>query len=76
VIDLTWQQNAVCAEVGSELFFAEKGEAWHVKQAKKLCAGCPVRQECLEYALENGERFGVWGGLSERQRRALGQGAA
>ena len=50
-------------------FFPEKGQPTRV--AKRICAPCPVRTECLEYALAAGERWGVWGGLSERERRRL-----
>ena len=41
------------------------------REAKKACTGCEARAECLEYALEHDERFGIWGGLSERERRKL-----
>ncbi|BDZ51496.1 hypothetical protein GCM10025867_37370 [Frondihabitans sucicola] len=41
------------------------------RDAKKICASCDVRAQCLEYALQNDERFGIWGGLSERERRKL-----
>jgi WhiB family redox-sensing transcriptional regulator len=50
-------------------FFPEKGGS--TRDAKKICTGCEVRGECLEYALSNDERFGIWGGLSERERRKL-----
>ena len=52
-----------------EAFFPEKGGS--TREAKKVCVGCEVRSECLEYALANDERFGIWGGLSERERRKL-----
>lgn len=64
---------ALCAEVDSELFFPEKGGS--TKDAKKLCGLCDVRQQCLDFAVDNDERFGVWGGLSERERRRLRQPA-
>ncbi|MBO0872646.1 MAG: WhiB family transcriptional regulator [Pseudonocardia sp.] len=67
--DLEWQENALCAQTDPEAFFPEKGGS--TKEAKKVCRSCEVRQECLEYALANDERFGIWGGLSERERRAL-----
>jgi hypothetical protein len=51
--------------------FPEKGGS--TASAKKVCFSCEVRQTCLEYALEHDERFGIWGGLSERQRRRLRQ---
>lgn len=47
------------------------GEGGSTREAKRVCVGCEVRVECLEYALANDERFGIWGGLSERERRKL-----
>ena len=64
-----WQDRALCAQTDPEAFFPEKGGS--TREAKKICVGCEVRGECLEYALENDERFGIWGGLSERERRRL-----
>ncbi len=64
-----WRDRALCAEVDPELFFPDKGES--SRPAKRVCAACEVRAECLQQALDRGERFGVWGGLSERERRAL-----
>jgi Transcription factor WhiB. len=64
---LAWQQQALCAQTDPEAFFPEKGGS--SREAKSVCAKCDVRAECLEYALENDERFGIWGGLSERERR-------
>ena len=49
--------------------FPEKGGS--TREAKKVCLSCDVRVECLEYALGQDERFGIWGGLSERERRRL-----
>jgi WhiB family redox-sensing transcriptional regulator len=65
----TWQERALCAETDPEAFFPEKGGS--TREAKKICTGCEVRSDCLEYALGNDERFGIWGGLSERERRRL-----
>ncbi len=65
----SWQERALCAQTDPEAFFPEKGGS--TREAKKICAQCPVRAECLEYALANDERFGIWGGLSERERRRL-----
>jgi len=59
----------LCAQTDPEVFFPEKGGS--VREAKAVCAGCPVRAQCLEHALAHDERFGVWGGLSERERRRL-----
>jgi WhiB family transcriptional regulator, redox-sensing transcriptional regulator len=64
-----WQERALCAQTDPEAFFPEKGGS--TREAKKICTGCEVRAECLEYALANDERFGIWGGLSERERRRL-----
>ena len=64
-----WQERALCAQTDPEAFFPEKGGS--TREAKKVCTGCDVRSECLDYALQNDERFGIWGGLSERERRKL-----
>jgi WhiB family redox-sensing transcriptional regulator len=64
-----WQRRAACAGVNPELFFTERGES--TGDAKEVCLGCCVRQECLDFALANGEKFGIWGGKSERERRSL-----
>ena len=65
----TWQERALCAQTDPEAFFPEKGGS--TREAKRICTTCEVRSECLEYALEHDERFGIWGGLSERERRRL-----
>jgi WhiB family transcriptional regulator, redox-sensing transcriptional regulator len=65
----SWQERSLCAQTDPEAFFPEKGGS--TREAKKICVGCEVRAECLEYALANDERFGIWGGLSERERRRL-----
>ncbi|MGO9154459.1 WhiB family transcriptional regulator [Mycobacterium sp.] len=67
-----WQDRALCAQTDPEAFFPEKGGS--TREAKKICLGCEVRSECLEYALAHDERFGIWGGLSERERRRLKRG--
>ncbi|WP_199584442.1 WhiB family transcriptional regulator [Blastococcus sp. TF02A-30] len=64
-----WRQAALCAETDPEAFFPEKGGS--TREAKRVCTGCPVQAQCLEFALANDERFGIWGGLSERERRRL-----
>ena len=65
----SWRLDALCAETDPEAFFPEKGGS--TREAKRVCVGCDVRSECLEYALSNDERFGIWGGLSERERRRI-----
>ena len=67
--ELDWQERALCAQTDPEAFFPEKGGS--TREAKRVCLTCDVRAECLEYALEHDERFGIWGGLSERERRKL-----
>ena len=64
-----WQERALCAQTDPEAFFPEKGGS--TREAKRICSGCEVRAECLEYALAHDERFGIWGGMSERERRRL-----
>jgi WhiB family transcriptional regulator, redox-sensing transcriptional regulator len=64
-----WMSRGTCAQTDPDAFFPEKGGS--TREAKKVCRSCPVRRECLEYALENDERFGIWGGVSERARRAV-----
>ena len=66
---LAWQDKALCAQTDPEAFFPEKGGS--TREAKRICVSCEVKQECLEYALMQDERFGIWGGLSERERRRL-----
>ena len=67
--ELSWQESALCAQTDPEAFFPEKGGS--TREAKKVCVGCDVLGSCLEYALAHDERFGIWGGLSERERRKL-----
>ena len=64
-----WRLRALCAQTDPEIFFPERGGS--ARDAKRVCMACEVRDECLEYALANDERFGIWGGLSERERRKL-----
>ena len=72
ITDDLWQERALCAQTDPEAFFPEKGGS--TREAKRICLGCEVRDACLEYALANDERFGIWGGLSERERRRLKRG--
>ena len=69
-----WMERAACAYVDAEMWFPEKGS--NVKAAREICRSCPVLADCREYALNNGERFGIWGGTSERERRKILKGAA
>ncbi|GHH50775.1 WhiB family transcriptional regulator [Streptomyces candidus] len=67
--ELSWQDSALCAQTGPEFFFPEPGSS--TREAKRLCGACDMRSVCLEYALTHDERFGVWGGLSEKERYEL-----
>lgn len=67
--DQGWQDRALCAQTDPEAFFPERGGS--TREAKRVCRACEVKAECLDYALGNGERFGIWGGMSERERRRL-----
>lgn len=69
-----WRSRGLCRQVDvGELFFPEKGAS--TREAKAICAVCEVRDACLEYALTNNERWGIWGGFSERERRRMRHGA-
>jgi WhiB family redox-sensing transcriptional regulator len=71
-----WRAVAACRGLDSALFFPKRGES--PAEAVAVCGGCVVRADCATYALESGQRFGIWGGLSGRQRRrarAVPQGA-
>lgn len=62
-------QRAACKDMDPAMFFPARGMP--TEDAKAICQRCPVQGDCLEYALVNGEVFGVWGGMSERQRRRI-----
>lgn len=64
-----WRRAAACQGIDPGLFFPSRGES--VAEAKEVCAGCVVTTECARYALDSGQRFGIWGGLTERERRRL-----
>ena len=66
---LAWQDDANCKGANADLFFPERGAS--TRAAKAICRECAVREECLEFAITTGEKFGIWGGLSERERRRI-----
>lgn len=67
-----WMDEAKCNADTAEMFFPEKGDPKSLGgEAKAICAGCPVIEQCLEWALETNERYGVWGGTTAYERRAL-----
>ncbi len=65
----SWVDRANCRGIDSQLFYPDRGEP--TRQAKEVCRGCEVRDDCLDYALTSGQKFGIWGGTSERERRSL-----
>ena len=65
--ELMWMRDGKCRGIDPAEFFPSDGLG--VDRARRVCDDCPVRAECLEYALANDERFGIWGGMSERERR-------
>lgn len=67
-----WRELALCREIDGDLWFPDLGES--LREAKAVCGRCPVRAECLDYALAHNEVFGVWGGLSVLERQALRRG--
>lgn len=64
-----WMSRAACRGLDPTLFFAERGES--TDEAKQVCGRCPVTSQCVEYAAGTNQKLGIWGGLSERQRRHL-----
>jgi len=67
--DLAWQDLANCRGADPDLFFPERGAS--TRTAKGICRECSVKNECLEFAIVSSEKFGIWGGLSERERRKI-----
>jgi WhiB family redox-sensing transcriptional regulator len=67
--DLAWQDQANCKGANADLFFPERGAS--TRAAKAICRECLVREDCLEFAITAGEKFGIWGGMSERERRRV-----
>lgn len=68
-MDNEWMAEGNCREVAPSMFFPSDGVG--VEVARRICATCPVKEPCLEYALRNGIDHGVWGGASERERRRI-----
>lgn len=68
-IDMSWQDFANCRGADPDLFFPERGASTRV--AKSICRECTVRAECLEFAIVSSEKFGIWGAMSERERRKI-----
>jgi WhiB family redox-sensing transcriptional regulator len=76
LVDVRWRKEAACRASSPDLFFpvGTVGAALtEIETAKRVCADCVVREECLEYAMHTNQEFGVWGGTSEEERRRLRQ---
>jgi WhiB family redox-sensing transcriptional regulator len=69
VSGLDWMSDGLCAQTDPELFHPEHGQK--NAEAKRVCLACPVRATCLEWALETGQQFGIWGGAGEDERRRM-----
>lgn len=66
-----WTQQARCSKTSASVMFPHDGDAAGIEYAKSLCAECPVRAQCLADALEHGEQWGIWGGLTTNERKKL-----
>lgn len=69
LVPADWTADALCAESDPDAWYPDAGSSG--RQAKAICARCGVREDCLQQALDSGDRWGIWGGLSEPERRAL-----
>jgi len=67
--ELSWQDYANCRGADADLFFPERGAS--TRKAKAICNACDVKSACLDFAIVQGEKFGIWGGMSERERRRV-----
>lgn len=75
-VEWTWQEHGSCRTVDPTVFFHPQNERGSARRqrdlaAKSVCAGCPVRRECADYAIRAREPYGVWGGLTEEEREAI-----
>lgn len=73
---LDWQDEAACRSYDNLLFFGEEGESELEKQAREsrakvVCHRCPVAEPCLEFAMETNQKYGIWGGLTDKERASL-----
>jgi WhiB family transcriptional regulator, redox-sensing transcriptional regulator len=67
-----WQKDGACCGKGPDLWFPPRGTPYaKILEAKRICSDCPIKQKCLDYALWHGDRAGIWGGKTEKERRNL-----
>jgi WhiB family redox-sensing transcriptional regulator len=71
-----WMRQAVCLEIDPDLFYPDRGDSWGSRAAKRICTACPVREDCLQFAVAHHEHFGVWGGLTPTERQRMVRGAS
>lgn len=71
LLDAHWRDLAACLEEDPTRFFPAGDDAAEVERAKAVCSGCPVREECLAYAIETHQTHGIWGGRTPRERRRI-----
>lgn len=71
---MSWWDDALCAQTDPEAFNPKKGGS--SRTAKRICGMCDVREQCLQYALDNNMRGGIWGGMTDRERQAIRRDAA
>lgn len=64
-----WREDALCRQTDPEIFMPEKGGT--TAPAKRVCLACPVRRACLDYAVDSQQRWGIWGGLGQKELRRL-----
>ncbi|UCG41060.1 MAG: WhiB family transcriptional regulator [Acidimicrobiia bacterium] len=69
--DQAWRLEAACADLTSEEFFLAGDDLEGMRRAQAVCAGCPVKAECLEFALASNQSLGIWGGTTPNERRRL-----
>jgi WhiB family redox-sensing transcriptional regulator len=74
--DTGWMTRAACAGMNPDLFFPVQSNGTTVSAPKAVCGGCPVRVDCAMHAINEGEEHGIWGGLTERERRRVRRGRA
>lgn len=70
-VDMSWQDQANCNGCDVDMFFPERGDSAAARDAKKICYACPVRTQCLTHAMTTGEKYGILGGLSAKERQRL-----
>jgi WhiB family redox-sensing transcriptional regulator len=68
--DAPWTDMALCQQVDPEMFFPNKGDKETARDAQRVCKQCPVMAECLDHAIATNPLFGIWGGMSFKQRQA------